>query len=100
MYTASAVNFQITPWLLRLSFGEVADQQNLTAGTPMATIFRVAVGLSWPLVKVLHDYLGWAIRAFEATEGPILVPKSIQARVAEAFAAAEEAIKQTTQAKG
>jgi hypothetical protein len=99
LYTASAVNFQATAWILRIAFGELADQMGQTVpGTPGREIFRVAVGLPWPLVKVVHEMIGQSIEAFEKQEGTISVPKTLIDRIAAAKAeaatkAAEEAEK-------
>lgn len=72
MYTASAIGFNASTWVLRVMFGEVGDG----AATPQ--IFRLAIGLPWPLAKVLHTYLGALIEAYETKEGTIKLPKSAE----------------------
>ena len=81
MYTATALNFQASAWVLRIAFGEIGDTDPLPEGQPMPEIFRLAVGLPWPLVKMLAKYLTLAIEAYERHEGPIVLPKSMEARL-------------------
>ena len=87
MYTASAVNFQASAWILRIAFGEAANG-NSQPGSPVPEVYRHAIGLPWPLAKMVHQLLGLAIDAFEKQEGPISIPKTVQERVTAAVAAA------------
>lgn len=86
LYTASAINMQASAWVLRMAFGEVGPAN--ADGKVASEYYRIAVGLPWPLAKLIHQYMGLAIEAYEKQEGTIAVPRSLQAKMEEAKAKA------------
>jgi len=80
-FTATAVNFQAHAWALRISFGDAATAD--AESKIVKEIFKCAIGIPWPLAKVVHHYIGLAIAAYEKQEGEISVPRTVATQMAE-----------------
>jgi hypothetical protein len=62
----------------------------VTTNDGMAEIPRFKAGLSWPMAKAIHQIMGATIEEYEKREGPIEVPRTVQAIIDKRIAAQRE----------
>jgi hypothetical protein len=78
-FTAASAQVLSSAWVVQFFFGDVLPGPD----GKLREVPRLAIGVPWPLAKMLHRVLGAAIAQFEANEGPITVPKTVASQMDE-----------------
>jgi hypothetical protein len=79
MFNAAGLQVYGAAWMLHIVFCDV--QPGTTTDGAVKELPRMAIGIPWPLVKMLHRILAVAIAQYEAKEGTISVPRSVAAAI-------------------
>jgi hypothetical protein len=75
LFTAASCQIAATAWVVQLVLG---DAQIEPGSNVAKEIPRYTMGLPWALAKLVSKALALAIEQYEATQGPIQIPKTVE----------------------